>query len=87
MTTEERVIQPDDSDSDDEVARLVRLAGPTGSTVPIAAERLARVRTAVHGAWLDDYVVRTRRRRPRKKRLARATPWPGRCAPPVPVPA
>ena len=27
MTTEERFIQPDDSHSDDEVARLVRLAG------------------------------------------------------------
>ena len=46
MTTEERVIQPDDSQppsrerfgaqgSDDEVARLVRLAGTSG---PIAAE-------------------------------------------------
>ena len=54
MTTEERVIQPDDSQppsrerfgaqgSDDEVARLVRLAGTSG---PIAAERLARVRTS-----------------------------------------
>ena len=63
MTTEERVIQPDDSRSDDEVARLVRLAGTSG---PIAAERLARVRTAVHGAWRDEYVARqakTRRRR------------------------
>jgi hypothetical protein len=70
MTTEERFIQPNDSQppsrerfgaqgSDDEVARLVRLAGTSG---PIAAERLARVRTAVHGAWRDEYVVRTRRR-------------------------
>jgi ferric-dicitrate binding protein FerR (iron transport regulator) len=59
MTTEERFILPADSQSDDEVARLVRLAG----TSPIAAERLARVRTAVHGAWRDEYVVRTRRRR------------------------
>jgi ferric-dicitrate binding protein FerR (iron transport regulator) len=73
MTTEERFIQPDDSQppspegfgaqgSDDEVARLVRLAGTSG---PIAAERLARVRTAVHGAWRDEYVARqakTRRR-------------------------
>lgn len=50
-------------DSDDEVARLVRLAGPTGSIGPIAVERVARVRTAVHGAWRDEYVVRTRRRR------------------------
>ena len=66
MTTEERFIQPDDSQGgDDEVARLVRLAGPTGLTGPIAAERLARVRTAVHGAWRDEYVTRqtkTRRR-------------------------
>ena len=51
-------------EADDEVARLVRLAGPTGSTGPmIPAERLARVRTAVHDAWRDEYVVRTRRRR------------------------
>jgi ferric-dicitrate binding protein FerR (iron transport regulator) len=52
-------------EEDDEVARLVRLAGPTGptgSTGQIAAERLARVRTAVHGAWRDEYVVRSRRR-------------------------
>jgi FecR protein/VirB8 protein len=55
MTTEERFIQPDGSPSDDEVARLVRLAGQSD---PIAAERLARVRTAVHGAWRDEYVVR-----------------------------
>jgi ferric-dicitrate binding protein FerR (iron transport regulator) len=62
MTTEERFIEPDDSHSDDEVARLVRWAGTSG---PIAAERLARVRTAVHGAWRDEYVARqakTRRR-------------------------
>ncbi len=59
MTTEERVTQPDDPHSDDEVARLVRLAGTSG---PVAAERLARVRTAVHGAWRDEYVARTRRR-------------------------
>jgi len=50
----------------DEVALLVRLAGTSG---PIAAERLARVRTAVYGAWKEDYVarqarqVKTRRRR------------------------
>jgi ferric-dicitrate binding protein FerR (iron transport regulator) len=62
MTTEERFLEPDDSHSDDEVARLVRWAGTSG---PIAAERLARVRTAVHGAWRDEYVARqakTRRR-------------------------
>ena len=62
MTTEERFGA---QGSDDEVALLVRLAGPTGLTGPIAAERLARVRTAVHGAWRDEYVARqakTRRR-------------------------
>ena len=70
MTREARIIEPDDSQppsperigaqgGDDEVARLVRLAGTSG---PIAAERLARVRTAVHGAWRDEYVARTRRR-------------------------
>jgi FecR protein len=48
-------------EADDEVARLVRLAGRSGPT--IAAERLGRVRTAVHDAWRDEYVVRTRRRR------------------------
>ena len=37
MTTDERFIQPDDQGSDDEVARLVRLAGPTGSTGPAEA--------------------------------------------------
>ena len=42
-------------EEDDEVARLVRLAGTSD---PIAAERLARVRTAVYGAWRDEYVVR-----------------------------
>ena len=64
MTTEERVIQPPSRErfggqgSDDEVARLVRLAGQSD---PIAAERLARVRTAVHDAWRDEHVVRTAR--------------------------
>ena len=61
MTTEERLIQPDDSDGDDAVARLVRLAGPSA----VAAERIARVRTAVRSAWRDEYVARqakTRRR-------------------------
>lgn len=51
------------NDADDEVACLVRLAGPTGSTGPIPAERRARVRTAVHEAWRDEHIVRTRRRR------------------------
>jgi hypothetical protein len=48
-------------EADDEVACLVRLAGTSGPM--IAAERLGRVRTAVHDAWRDEYVVRTRRRR------------------------
>jgi FecR-like protein len=64
MTTEDGFVQPGDS-SDDEVARLVRLAGPTGPTGTIAAERIARVRTAVHGAWRDEHVghqSKTRRR-------------------------
>lgn len=71
MTTAERSVQPDNSGSgsrgeagpgdmnDEEVALLVRLAGASES---IAPERLARVRTAVHGAWRDEYVSRTRRR-------------------------
>ena len=65
MTTAERSTSSDDSDGDDEVALLVRLAGPTGLTDPIAAERLARVRAAVHGAWRDectDRQTKTRRR-------------------------
>ena len=46
----------------DEVALLVRLAGTSGL---IAAERVARVGTAVYGAWSDEYIARqvTRRRR------------------------
>jgi FecR protein len=48
---------------DDEVGRLVRLAGPTDLTDPIAAERFARMRTAVFGAWRDEYVIQARRRR------------------------
>jgi hypothetical protein len=80
-------------EEDDEVARLVRLAGTTG---PIAAERLARVRTAVHDAWRDEYVGRTRRRRVTVAVLAAAAAsgviafamWrPIRSAAPVPPPA
>jgi hypothetical protein len=75
------------------VARLVRLAGASG---PIAAERLARVRTAVHGAWRDEYVVRTRRRWLTAVALVAAAAsgviafaiWrPIRAPAPVPVPA
>ena len=62
MTTEERVIQPEDSHGDDEVGRLVRLAGTSGATAPLDEARLARLHTAVHGAWRDEYVGRTRRR-------------------------
>jgi hypothetical protein len=97
MTTEERFIQPDD-----EVASLVRLAGPTGLTGPIAAERLARVRTAVHGAWRDEYVARQARQVKTRRRwltvavlLAAAASgviafamWrPIRTPAPIPVPA
>ncbi len=38
--------------ANDDVAVLVRLAGTSD---PIAAERVARVRRAVHGAWRDEY--------------------------------
>ena len=55
-------------DSDDEVAQLVRLAGPTGSTGSIAVERVARVRTAVHGAWRDEYVARQARQAKTRRR-------------------
>jgi hypothetical protein len=57
MTTKGR-LQLDEAHRDDEVARLVRLAGTSG---PIAAERLARVRTAVHGAWRDEFAARQAR--------------------------
>jgi hypothetical protein len=64
MTTEERFIQPDGAQgSDDEVARLVRLAGPSGPIAPLDEARLARVRTAVHGAWRDEYVALPAKRR------------------------
>lgn len=53
MSTEEQFIEPD-AQSDDEVARLVQLAGTTG---PVADERLARLRAVAHAAWRDEYVV------------------------------
>ena len=55
MTTEEN----------DEVARLVRLAGGTrvpydmhGPIAPLDEDRLARVRTTVHSAWRDELIAR-----------------------------
>jgi ferric-dicitrate binding protein FerR (iron transport regulator) len=71
MTTAERFIQPDDSQNDD-VARLVRLAGTSGTIAPLSEERLARVRTAVHGAWHDECVARHVKRR--RRGLAVAVP-------------
>ena len=62
MKTEER----------DEVAVLVRLAGPSGLTDPIALldkDWLARVRTAVHGAWRDEYVDRPANKVKARRRL------------------
>jgi len=58
MTTEERFIQPHESPSDDEVAKLVRLAGASGPIAPLDEDRLARVRTTVHGAWRDELIAR-----------------------------
>ena len=70
MTTDEsRAAGP--GDMNDEVALLVRLAGTSG---PIAAERLARVRTAVHGAWRDEYVARQAAGETRRRWLAVAVP-------------
>ena len=46
MTTEERFIQPDDSPSDDEVARLVRLAGTSRFDRP---DRRRTARACAHG--------------------------------------
>jgi ferric-dicitrate binding protein FerR (iron transport regulator) len=43
------------TEEQDEVAVLVRLAR---ESVPVATERLARVRTSVHDAWRDEYVAR-----------------------------
>jgi ferric-dicitrate binding protein FerR (iron transport regulator) len=62
MTSEER---PDMNDTNDDVALLVRLAGTSGPVAQIDKDRLARVRTAVHGAWRDEHAGRqakTRRR-------------------------
>ena len=44
--------------TDDEVAVLVRLAGTSDPIEPLDKDRIARVRTAVHDAWRDDYVAR-----------------------------
>lgn len=55
--------------SDDEVAHLVRLAGPAGVTDAIAAERVARVRTAVHDAWREESVARQARHAKSRRRV------------------
>jgi ferric-dicitrate binding protein FerR (iron transport regulator) len=57
------------AETNDEVALLVRLAGPTGVTGPIAAERVARVRTAVYDAWRDEHVARQARQVKTRRRL------------------
>ena len=43
----------------------MRLADSSGPVAPVDEVRLARVRSAVHGAWRDEFVarqVKTRRR-------------------------
>ena len=50
---------------DDDVARLVRLAGTSGSIAAPGEDRVARVRAAVKDAWRDEFAarqVKTRRR-------------------------
>ena len=69
MTTDDSRGAAGPGDMNDEVAILVRLAGPRGLTGPIAAERLARVRTAVYGAWNDEYVARQARQAKTRRRL------------------
>ncbi|HYN09704.1 MAG TPA: FecR domain-containing protein [Vicinamibacterales bacterium] len=69
MTTDYSRAAGGPGDMNDEVARLVRLAGTSGPIAPLDEARLARVRTAVYGAWSDEYIarqsrqVKTRRRR------------------------
>ena len=53
-------------DDNDDVARLVRLADANAS---IDAERMTRVRTAVHDAWSDEYGVRHTRQMATGRRL------------------
>jgi hypothetical protein len=63
MTTEDSRGAGGPGEMSDDVALLVRLAGASDQ---IPAERLTRVRTAVHGAWRDEFVahqVQTRHRR------------------------
>ena len=56
--------------ANDDVAVLVQLAGTSD---PIAAARVARVRAAVHGAWRDECFGRqTRKARTRRRWLAGA---------------
>ena len=70
MTTDDRRGAGDAGDVSDEVAFLVRLAGPTSLAGPIAAERLARVRTAVYSAWSEEYVARQMKTRRRRRTVA-----------------
>src|SRR5262245_11344651 len=57
------------AEMNDDVALLVRLAGPTGLTGPVAAERNARVRAAVYGAWSEQHVGRQARQARMRRRL------------------
>jgi ferric-dicitrate binding protein FerR (iron transport regulator) len=50
---------------DDDVGALVKLANTSDPIVPLDEGRVARVRTAVHGAWRDEYVARPERSRRR----------------------
>jgi ferric-dicitrate binding protein FerR (iron transport regulator) len=71
MTIEERE-RATPPERDDEVAVLVRLADTSGPIAPLDEDRLARVRTAVHGAWRDEYVAR--RAKTRRRWLMAAVP-------------
>jgi len=63
--------------TNDEVARLVRLAGTSG---PIDAERIARVRTAVHGAWREECLAGHARQAKTRRRWLVAVPLVGAAA-------
>src|SRR4029453_5786337 len=54
---------------------LVRLVGTRRPIAPLGDERFARVRTAVHGAWRDEYgVPETRQTKTRRRWLMVAVP-------------